>query len=119
MNVKEDKEARLTLELLNAIDGRSDMSQRFLARNMGVALGLANSYVKRCVRKGYVKIKEAPANRYLYYLTPIGFAEKSRLTARYLSNSLDFYRHAAESCTQVFTDCREKSSEFIRQALCA
>ncbi|MFC1664781.1 winged helix-turn-helix transcriptional regulator [Pseudomonadota bacterium] len=108
MNAKEDKEARLTLELLNAVDRRSDMSQRYLAGNMGVALGLANSYLKRCARKGYVKIKQAPANRYLYYLTPTGFAEKSRLTAKYLSASLDFYRQAAESCTQVFIECRRQ-----------
>ena len=44
---------------------------------MGVALGLANSYLKRCIRKGFIKITEAPANRYLYYLTPQGFAEKA------------------------------------------
>ena len=102
VNAKDSKEDRLTLELLDAIERRSDLSQRHLARQLGVALGLANSYLKRCVRKGYVKISEAPANRYLYYLTPMGFAEKARLTARYLSISFDFYREAAGSCSRVF-----------------
>lgn len=108
VNAPEDKEARLTLGLLSAIEGRSDVSQRHLARNMGVALGLANSYLKRCVRKGYVKMREAPANRFLYYLTPKGFTEKSRLTTRYLTNSLTFYRQAAESCSRAFAVCCEK-----------
>ncbi|NOZ10103.1 MAG: winged helix-turn-helix transcriptional regulator [Gammaproteobacteria bacterium] len=108
MNAPEDREARLTLGLLSAIDGHSDVSQRHLARDMGVALGLANSYLKRCVRKGYVKMREAPANRFLYYLTPKGFAEKSRLTTRYLTNSLTFYRQAAESCSHAFAVCCEK-----------
>ncbi len=106
VNTKDSKEDRLTLELLDAIDRRSDLSQRHLARQMGVALGLANSYLKRCVRKGYVKISEAPANRYLYYLTPMGFAEKARLTARYLSVSFDFYREAGKSCSGVLAECR-------------
>jgi len=105
MNNKQREES-LTLELLEAIEQNSDVTQRHLASRMGVALGLANSYLKRCVRKGLVKIQQAPANRYLYYLTPQGFAEKSRLTARYLSYSFTFYRRAAESCAQVLAKCR-------------
>ena len=80
MNGANEREEKLTLDLLNAIDQQSDLSQRHLARQMGIALGLTNSYLKRCARKGLVKVSEAPANRYLYYLTPKGFAEKARLS---------------------------------------
>ncbi|RME35905.1 MAG: winged helix-turn-helix transcriptional regulator [Gammaproteobacteria bacterium] len=100
-----EKEESLTLEILEAIEADSRISQRGLARELGVALGLANSYLKRCIRKGLVKVQEAPANRYLYYLTPKGFAEKSRLTAEYLSYSFDFYRRAGESLRRVFDGC--------------
>jgi DNA-binding MarR family transcriptional regulator len=108
MNDKNHKEDELTLELLDAIEKDSAVSQRHLANHMGVALGLANSYLKRCVKKGYIKIKSAPANRYLYYITPQGFSEKSRLTAKYLSNSLRFYRRAGDSCKAVFDTCIEQ-----------
>ena len=113
MNDKETKKDRLTLELLTAIDGRSDLSQRHLARDMGVALGLANSYLRRCVRKGFIQIHEAPANRFLYSLTPHGFAEKARLTAADLSSSLSFYRQAAESCAKVFEQCARRGAHHI------
>jgi predicted transcriptional regulator len=102
------REENLTLEILEAIDAQSDVTQRHLARRTGIALGLANSYLKRCVRKGLVKIQQAPANRYLYYLTPKGFAEKSRLTAQYLSYSFTFYRRAAESCAEAIEDCKAR-----------
>lgn len=115
MNNRE-KEESLTLEILQAIEARSDVTQRHLARSTGVALGLANSYLKRCVRKGLVKIQQAPANRYLYYLTPKGFAEKSRLTGQYLSASFKFYRRAAESCAAAFTHCKSKG--WSRITLC-
>lgn len=105
MNTKDEREDQLVLELLDAIEKKSDLSQRHLARHLGVALGLANSYLKRCVRKGFVKVRDAPANRYLYYLTPKGFAEKSRLTARYLSISFAFYRRASASCAEVLGRC--------------
>src|SRR3989337_1675668 len=107
MNTKTDREEQLVLELLDVVGKRNDVSQRHLARHLGVALGLANSYLKRCIRKGLVKVSQAPANRYLYYLTPQGFAEKSRLTAQYLNYSLSFYRKAGESCRQVFRVCEQ------------
>lgn len=113
MNDKTEKEDRLTLQLLDVIGRQSDLSQRHLAKHMGVALGLANSYLKRCVRKGLVKIREAPANRYLYYLTPKGFAEKSRLTACYLRHSLSFYRDAGESCRPLFEACKRQGWERV------
>jgi hypothetical protein len=83
---------------------------------MGVALGLANSYLRRCVRKGWVKVGEAPAHRYLYYLTPKGLTEKTRLTAKYLSNSFAFYRKAGESCERLFHDCL--ANDWKRMLLC-
>ena len=110
------KEDALTREILEVIDDQSNVTQRHLAQRLGVALGLANSYLKRCVRKGLIKIEEAPANRYLYYLTPRGFAEKSRLTAEYLSSSFDFYRRASASCSRVFEQCRER--QFNKILLC-
>lgn len=108
MNDSDSKDDHVTLELLDAIEQRSDVSQRHLAAKLGIALGLTNSYLKRCARKGYVKVKEVPANRYLYYLTPKGFAEKSRLTARFLSTSLTFYRQSAESCSELYQLCEQR-----------
>ena len=106
-NQQIDKERQLTLGLLQAIDEREDISQRHLAQEMGVALGLANSYLKRCVKKGWIKITTAPANRYLYYLTPIGFAEKARLTADFFSTSLTMFRQAGAQYTQIYEHCLE------------
>lgn len=96
---------KITIDLLNAVEADSGITQRSMARELGVALGLANAYLKRCVRKGLVKVQEAPANRYAYYLTPKGFAEKSRLTAQYLSMSFNFYRRARTECSDLFQAC--------------
>ena len=104
MNAPPDPENARTLEILDIVQRNEQVSQRHLASQLGVALGLANSYLKRCVKKGWVKVQQAPANRYLYYLTPTGFAEKSRLTAEYLSTSLGFYPEALNSCQRVFDE---------------
>ena len=100
-----DTESEVTLGLLDAVQGNARVSQRSLARELGIALGLTNAYLKRCVRKGWIKASRAPANRYAYYLTPKGFAEKSRLTASYLARSLHFYREARNQLDALLALC--------------
>lgn len=99
------KDPGVMLGLLSAVERDSGVTQRHLARELGIALGLANAYLRRCAKKGLIKISQAPLNRYAYYLTPRGFAEKSRLTAEYLTVSLDFFRHARRDCAALLEAC--------------
>lgn len=90
-----------TRRLLDAVAATDGKGQRSLAREAGVSLGLANAYLRRCMRKGWIKVRQVPARRYLYYLTPHGFAEKARLTAEYLTSSLDLFRQARQQCDRL------------------
>ena len=101
----ETGDAGIMLSVLTSIERDSAITQRKLARELGIALGLANAYLRRCVRKGLVKMSQVPLNRYAYYLTPQGFAEKSRLTGEYLTYSLDFFRRARGDCAALFRHC--------------
>lgn len=94
------------LDLLESVERDGEQTQRRLATELGVALGLVNAYLRRCVSKGLVKVREAPAHRYAYYLTPKGFAEKSRLTAEYLSYSFSFLRRAREAYAETLRDAQ-------------
>lgn len=94
-------EGRIILGLLASVERDGAQSQRKLASELGIALGLVNAYLKRCVKKGLLKVSEAPARRYAYYLTPQGFAEKSKLTVDYLSYSFSFFRQARADCAEV------------------
>ena len=107
--------SRIMLGLLDAVEQDRAQSQRLLASELGIALGLVNAYLKRCVKKGLVKVREAPARRYAYYLTPQGFTEKSRLTVEYLSVSFSFFRRAKAECGAVFRVAAERG--FHRVAL--
>src|SRR5882762_8580374 len=104
----EHENERIVLGLLNSVEHDGDKSQRHIAAELGIALGLVNAYLKRCVKKGLVKVHDAPARRYAYYLTPQGFAEKSRLTVQYLSNSFSFFRLAKSDCARVFDDAKAR-----------
>src|SRR5271156_6989006 len=99
-----EENERIVLDLLTSVEHDGERSQRRIASELGIALGLVNAYLKRCVKKGLVKVHDAPARRYAYYLTPHGFAEKSRLTVQYLSDSFSFFRKAKSDCTRVFEE---------------
>mgnify|MGYP003631316127 FL=1 len=102
---KFDGEERIMLGLLNAVHDNERLSQRSLASELSIALGLTNTYLKRCIKKGLIKVRQAPANRYAYYLTPHGFTEKTRLTAEYLTQSLGLFRAARNEAAKIYQDC--------------
>ena len=102
----EIEKSRIVLSLLESVERDGGASQRRLAAELGIALGLVNAYLKRCMKKGWVKVTEVPARRYAYYLTPHGFAEKSRLTVEFLSYSFSFFRAARADCTESLVQAR-------------
>ena len=97
---------RIILSLLDSVERDSETSQRRLAADLGVAVGLVNAYLKRCITKGLIKASQAPARRYVYYLTPQGFIEKSRLTVEFLFYSFGFFRQAKLDCSEVLSDVK-------------
>tara|TARA_B100002052_G_C15817057_1_gene568748 strand:+ start:190 stop:831 length:642 start_codon:yes stop_codon:yes gene_type:complete len=106
-NGASSSEASLTLGLLKAVASDKYLTQRSAASELGVALGLVNNYLKRCVKKGFVKVRQAPANRYAYYLTPKGMREKGRLTSEFLTQSLSLFRQAQQDYSQIFKLCEK------------
>lgn len=79
------------LRVLELIEERDKLTQRGVAADLEIAIGMANSLIKRLVLKGYIKIKDMPSSRYSYYLTPRGFLAKSQLVSKYIANSVKFF----------------------------
>jgi predicted transcriptional regulator len=79
------------LRVLELVEERDRITQRGLATELEIALGMVNALIKRLVHKGYIKVKDAPSRRYKYYITPEGFIEKGRLVSKYIANSFKFY----------------------------
>ncbi len=91
-----DVEARRNLQTLEAIELDDRITQRSLSNKLGIALGLTNIYLKRLVRKGYVKVVNLQSNRLRYLLTPKGITEKTRLTYEFMEYSLFLYGQVRE-----------------------
>jgi DNA-binding MarR family transcriptional regulator len=113
-----ERDAERDLEILTAIEEGNPVTQRALAQRLGMALGLANLYVKRLVTKGFVKVKEFPSKpaagkRFRYVLTPRGVAEKTRLTYEYMTYSLQLYRRARANLREAMTGLHDRGMKRI------
>ena len=93
-----------TLKILERVDNEKTPSQRELSVELNISLGLVNSFIKRLVTKGFVKITTIPKNRIKYILTPTGAAEKTRLTYKYIQHSYSFYKDARQKLRQLYLD---------------
>ena len=81
-----------TLTLFNTVESSPEINQRQLAQKLDVSLGLTNTYFQRVLKKGWVRAKQVKPRRWLYFLTPQGALEKSRLSLSYMHRTLDSFR---------------------------
>lgn len=94
------------LKILEHIETNPDTTQSDIARQLGVAVGTANWYVKRLLNKGYIKVTHLERRRLRYFITPKGIAEKSRLTLEYMRVSLELYRNIRQQSLAALRQVR-------------
>ncbi len=92
-----------TLTLFNTVENSPEINQRQLAQELDVSLGLTNTYFQRVLKKGWVRAKQVKPRRWLYFLTPQGVLEKSRLSLSYMHRTL-----------QSFRELKSKGDEHLR-----
>ena len=102
---REQTEQHVMVHLLSEIERNPTFTQRHLASNLNIALGLMNHYLKRCVTKGWIRASQVSPRRITYFLTPEGFIEKSHMVKDYLARSMIFFRDARMQCEQNFALC--------------
>ena len=95
-----DAQKRRELELLRELAESEGITQRALAKKLGIALGLTNLYIKRLAKKGYIRIINIKRSRIKYLLTPSGIAEKTQLAYQFMEYSLSYYVGLRESFRQ-------------------
>ena len=100
-----DIEGHRDLKLLEAVEEDSRVTQRSLATRLGIALGLTNLYLRRLVRKGFIKCVNVQPNRISYLITPRGIAEKARLTYEFMDYSLHLYGEVRQHLRAVIREC--------------
>jgi DNA-binding MarR family transcriptional regulator len=111
-----DSDQHKALQILNELSDNNSLTQREISSNLGIALGLVNSYIKNLISKGFITVSAIPPRRYAYFLTPKGFSEKTRLTYHLLQDYTRIYREAKNNLKKLFG---ELHSAGVRRVLFA
>ncbi|HEC36211.1 MAG TPA: winged helix-turn-helix transcriptional regulator, partial [Anaerolineae bacterium] len=102
------------LRILEALERNPETTQANLAAQLGVAVGSVNWYLKRLIRKGYVKATKMERRRLKYFVTPQGLALKARLTSEYMEVSLRVYRELRRAARETLATVREAGYTAVR-----
>ena len=81
--------------ILRKILKKPQSTQRDLAKELGFSLGKLNYCLKALKDKGLIKIKNFGKNpkkiNYIYYLTPRGISEKTKLSVNFMRRKMKEY----------------------------
>lgn len=75
------------LDILKIVAANPRISQRKISEQTGISLGQVNFLIKKCAKKGLIKIEGQTAKSIKYNITPKGIAEKAEKTAEYIKIS--------------------------------
>ncbi|MFP3983848.1 MAG: MarR family EPS-associated transcriptional regulator [Desulfurivibrionaceae bacterium] len=92
-------------EILRLLETEPDISQKELARRLGISAGKTNYCLKALVRKGLVKAenfhKNSNKSKYIYILTPKGIEEKAKVTCRFLRHKMEEYERLKKEIKEL------------------
>lgn len=100
--------------LLKYLEGHPGVSQRELARELGVSLGKINYCLRALVERGWVKARNFRNSNhkagYLYVLTPKGIEEKVAVTSTFLRRKLEEYDLLTKEIERLTREVSELAS---------
>lgn len=92
-------------KLMRVLEANPEMSQRDIARELGISLGKVNYCLQALVKKGWVKASNFTNSQnkaaYMYLLTPRGIEEKASLTLRFLQAKTQEYEALRREIRQM------------------
>jgi DNA-binding MarR family transcriptional regulator len=87
---KPPKELR-ELTLLQELEDHPIVSQRELSKRFDIALGVTNACLRKMAQRGWIRTMGSKQRRIGYYLTPMGYSEKSKLALQMFSWTVKHY----------------------------
>jgi EPS-associated MarR family transcriptional regulator len=102
----------LEYRALKLLEQQPDLTQRQLAKQLGVSLGKTHYLVKSLIDVGWVKLDnfQRSDNKwgYAYLLTPVGIVEKAAITARFLVRKQREYTQLQQEIAQLQEEVRQQ-----------
>jgi EPS-associated MarR family transcriptional regulator len=101
--------------LMGILHANPNISQREMAKALGISFGGVNYCLNALMAKGLVKVQNFSQSQnkfgYVYLLTPAGIAEKMSLTGSFLKRKMDEYEALRVEIEALQSEIEAKNSE--------
>ena len=102
-----DSNSEKALDLLRELSSNGHLTQRDLAKKIGISLGKTNYLIRELTKKGLIKIsnfskKDHKLKKISYILTPQGIKEKTELTLHFLKRKQQEYEILRREWEKLF-----------------
>jgi EPS-associated MarR family transcriptional regulator len=91
--------------LLKILTQESTLTQRDMAKKMGISLGKVNYYLSELAKKGLIKIIHLKNGKkrglYAYIITQKGMGERARLTVNFLKRKISEYEEIKKQINEL------------------
>lgn len=116
-NFKTPTQEEMHFKVMRLLEANPDLTQRELAKELGLSVGSINYCLKALMDKGLVKMKNFANSKnkfgYVYVLTPNGMAEKVAITHRFLQRKIHEYEELRVEIEALRVElCDDVSSRF-------
>lgn len=105
----------IQFQVLRRLQATPDISQRALAKELGISLGSINYCFQALMQKGWVKVQNFQQSNhklgYMYLLTPSGIAQKSVLTGEFLKWKLQEYEALSREIEMLKAESHESRGD--------
>lgn len=99
--------------ILDLIEKDANITQREIAKTIGVAVSMINGYLDDYEKKGLIKRKKHSSKTVEYFVTKKGVERKKVLNISYLNASLNIYKSAKENIFEFLTQIIDKGYKNI------
>ncbi len=107
-------EQEIRFHLFKILSQESNLTQRDMAKKMGISLGKANYCISELAKKGFIKINRLKVSknkiRYFYMLTPRGVEEKARLTLSFLNRKISEFEEIKRQIKELTQEVEENKT---------
>jgi EPS-associated MarR family transcriptional regulator len=109
--------------VMRLLEVNPDLTQRELAKHLGVSVGGLNYCLKALIQKGWVKMHNFGQSKnkfgYVYLLTPAGVAEKGALTSQFLHRKMSEYEVLRREIEELSQEADVRAVEVqIQKSIC-
>lgn len=108
-----EQDSKILTEIQRTLAIDPNATQRTMAENSNISLGMMNAVLKRCIERGWIAVQNLSVKKVCYCLTPEGFNEISRRTTNYMKRSFSMMNDYADKIQNMVNRAKSEGKNKV------